>query len=90
MRILLPQQLRRQDDSIWLGFAEIEPRQNIIPVDEAEQLAGRPVVQLSSFVGVDTKNHKVNILLLKVTKASVFGQNTSNKFVGNTSMPSLL
>ena len=60
---LLLQQLRRQNNVVCLDFADIELRQNIIPVDEAEQLVCRPTVQLSSFIRVDMRKHQVNILL---------------------------
>lgn len=83
MRRLLPQQFRRHNDVVRFDLADIELRQNIIPVDEAEQLVGRPTVQLSSFVGVDMRKHEVNILLLKVVKASAFRQDAPDKFVGD-------
>ena len=61
---------------------DIEFRQNIIPVDEAEQLVCGPTVQLSSFIRVDMRKHQVNVLLLKVIKRFAFRQNTPNQFVG--------
>lgn len=72
--MLLLQQLRRHNNVIWLDFADIELKQNIISVDEAEQLVGGSAVQLSSFVGVDMRKHKVNILLLRSSKLVPFGR----------------
>ena len=61
---------------------DIEFRQDVIPVDEAEQLVCGPTVQLSSFIRVDMRKYQVNILLLKVIKRFAFWQNTPNQFVG--------
>ena len=56
---LLPQQLRRHNDVVRFDFTDVELRQNIIPVDEAEQLVGGPTVQLSSFIGVDMRKRDI-------------------------------
>ena len=83
LRGLLLQQLRSENDVIRLDFADIELQQNIIPIEKAEQLVGRPAVQLFAFVGVDMRKHQVNILLLEIIKASTLRQNAADKLVGD-------
>ena len=47
---------------------DVEPVQNTIAVEEAEQLVCRPVVQLFSCVGIDVTHHQRNIVLGKMVE----------------------
>ena len=47
---------------------DVEPVQNIIAVEEAEQLVCGPVVQLFSCVGIDVAHHQRNISLCQMTE----------------------
>ena len=59
----------------------IELCQNITPVEKAEQLVGRPIVQLFPFVGVNVVHHQINIFLLKLVQRGALRNDASNEFM---------
>lgn len=65
-RELRLQQSGCQIDAVRLNAMSIELCQNITPVEKAEQLVCRPIVQLFPFIGVDVVHHQINIFLLKL------------------------
>lgn len=50
---------------------------------KAEQMAGRPVAQLFSFVGIDETHHQGHIILGEVVKTCFLRQYTTDHFMGD-------
>lgn len=50
---------------------------------KAEQMVGRPVAQLFSFVGIDVAHHQRHVILSEVVEAGFLRQYTADHFMSD-------
>ena len=81
--ILFFQQIWCEIDLICGDCLDPELMQGILPVEEAEQLVCRPVVQLFPCVRINVTHHEGHILLVQVVKGCFLRKYTADHFVGN-------
>ena len=81
--ILFFQQIWCEIDLICGDCLDPELMQGILPVEEAEQLVCRPVVQLFPCVRINVAHHEGHILLVQVVKGCFLRKYTTDHFVRN-------
>ena len=81
--ILFFQQIWCEIDLICGDCLDPELMQGILPVEEAEQLVCRPVVQLFPCVRINVAHHERHILLVQVVKGCFLRKYTTDHFVRN-------